>query len=118
MKQFKISIIATVITAIIIVGCSIAFSAAMAEDYGEFYPRLTVVVDSKHVDNEWIVYCVDHEGNIWAFYDDEGEWERGDIANLLMWNIISESIEEHEIINVYWSGYIEDIDSFLSVEWR
>ena len=81
-------------------------------NYGEFYPRLSIVVDV--IDN--VVVCEDRDGNIWEFFTDEEDadgWAVGDLCNLLMWNT-SENIEEHEVVEVYWEGYIEPelIDSF------
>ena len=83
-------------------------------DHGEMYPKLTVVIESTKVDDLWLVSCRDREGNVWAFWDDEGTWAYGDIANLLMWDL-----EEDEIIEVYWEGYTENIQLFFqTIGWR
>lgn len=102
----------------IICACILAFFArfpAEAEqDYGEMYPKLTVVIDSTNVDNLWLIYCRDKEGNVWTFWDDEDTWAYGDIANLLMWDL-----EEEEIIEVYWEGYTENVELFFqTMGWR
>ena len=118
MKQTKIIIIATIVTIIIMLSCAYAMPAvAEVGDRGEFYPRLTVVVETEQIADSgwWIVYCQDKDGNVWAFYDDEGTWDIGDIANLLMWNL-SEHEEEDEIIEVYWEGYTENPSGFFSLE--
>ena len=117
MKQTKVVIIATIVTIVIMFSCSYIIPAtAEVGDRGEFYPRLTVVVEKEQVADTglWVIYCQDKDGDVWTFYDDEGEWDVGDIANLLMWNM-GEHEEEDEIIEVYWEGYTE----FFSVEgWR
>ena len=115
MKTMKIAIIAAIITAIIIVSCSFAMADSY---YGEFYPRLTIVIDIVELDGLRYIACQDKEGNIWGFYDDNGEWEEGDIANLLMWNM-GECEEDDEIIEIYWEGYAESIETFFNLEgWR
>lgn len=84
----------------------------------KMYTRLTVIVDTEQADTEWLIYCQDKQGNIWTFYDDIDEWKQGDICNLLMIRI-DEQEEHDEIINVCWEGYIESIESFLSlIGWR
>lgn len=121
MKQTKVIIAATIVTIMIILSCAYAMPAvAEVGDRGEFYPRLTVVIEKEHIADTglWVIYCRDKDGNVWAFYDDEGEWDVGDIANLLMWNI-GEREEEDEIIEVYWEGYTDCIDNFfLNLHWR
>ena len=120
MKPIKTIIIATIVTIAIIMSCACALPAgAEAADRGEFYPKLTVVVETELVTPDlWVITCEDREGNLWAFYDDEGEWDVGDIANLLMWNM-GEREEDDEVIEVYWEGYTENIEDFFHVtEWR
>lgn len=120
MKEIKIITIAVIITIAIMLSCACAMPAHAEQDRGEFYPRLTVVVDREQIGESglWVVTCRDRNGNLWAFYDDEGEWDIGDVANLLMWNM-GEHEEDDEIIEVYWEGYTEDVDSFFQMEgWR
>ena len=113
----RISIIAVIITCIIIISFSFIIPAS-AEDRGEFYPKLTVVFESEKIGDCWIVYCIDKSQNIWSFFDDEGIWAPGDIANLLMWNM-GEREEEDEIIEIYWEGHAENLEMFFHViEWR
>ena len=83
-------------------------------DHGEMYPKLTVVIESIKVDDLWLIYCRDREGNAWTFWDDEDTWAYGDIANLLMWDL-----EEDEVIEVYWEGYTENVELFFqTMGWR
>ena len=100
----------TAIIITIITLCAIATATATAEvgDRGEFYPRLTVVVEKEQITDTglWVIYCQDKDGEVWAFYDD---------ANLLMWNV-GEYEEENEIIEVYWEGYTENPVEFFSLE--
>ena len=112
MKILQGIAIATIIASLIMISCAVVL--AQAEDYPEFYPRLAVIV-AVHADT---VICQDKEGNLWAFFSEERNWAIGDICNLMMWNV-SENIEEHEIVEVYWEGCTEDIDSFFQmIEWR
>ena len=115
MKNPKTVIIATIITCIIIISFTfITPVTAEIGDRGEFYPRLTVVVAII----ETKVYCRDKDGNIWVFFDDEEEWEKGDIANLLMWKKDIHEIYD-EIVEVYWEGCTENINYFFqTIDWR
>lgn len=102
MKTLKIALIATLVTVLLIVLCG----SALAEvgDRGEFYPRLSVVIGWENVGNLTTVICVDKDGNEWSFYADHGEYQIGDLVNLLMWNLGGEHEEEDEIIEVYYEG--------------
>ena len=120
MKEVKIIAIAVIITIAILFSCAYAIPAHAEQDRGEFYPRLTVVIEKEQTEEPgwWVVICRDKDGNLWTFYDDEEEWNVGDIANFLMWNT-SEHEEDDKIIEVYWEGYTEDIYSFFQMEgWR
>ena len=110
MRTTKTVIIATIITCAIIISCACAMPAS-AEDYGEFYPLLTVVTDTWQEGQEYIVECTDKTGNQWCFFSEDDSWQPGDIANLLIWNI-GGTIYENEIIEVYWEGYTENISQF------
>lgn len=115
MKEVKVVIIATIVTVLILVSTAFALPAKAEADRGEFYPKLTVVVSSVRIDTGlWVVDCRDQEGNKWSFFDDEGTWEYGDIANLLMWNM-GEREEDDEIIEVYWEGYTENIEMYCKI---
>lgn len=111
-KQIKV-IIAAVISCAIMISYTFV-NPARAEDRGEFYPKLTVVFETEKVSNLWIVYCIDKTQNVWSFYSDEDTWEKGDITNLLMWNM-GENEEEDEIIEVYWEGHTENLEMFFHV---
>ena len=115
MKNLKAWVISVaVICAVMIVcGCAIA----QAEDRGEFYPKLTVVFDAEQINNSRVIYCVDKAQNVWSFYDDDGEWNIGDIANLLMWKL-NENEEDDEIVEVYWEGHTEGPENLWNnLEW-
>ena len=114
MKKITIHTIITVIAIMLILSCTYSH-VATAEDLPEFYPKLTVVVGTTQIDDcLWTIDCLDYNDNIWSFYDEEGTWTKGDIANLLMWNI-DEREEEHEIVEVYWTGYTENITEWLQI---
>ena len=107
----KLAIIATIITIVLMIAIGYAMPATAegVGDRGEFYPRLTVVVETEQIGDTdlWIITCLDRFGNTWDFFADEGEWTRGDLCNLLMWNM-GEREEDDEVIEVYWEGHIEE----------
>ena len=102
MKTAKIAAIATAVTIVIIALCG----AATAETRPEYYPKLAVVVELEKVGELHVVTCQDMAGNRWEFFDDEGFWKVGDLANLLMW-ATGEIEEDDEIVEVYWEGHID-----------
>lgn len=99
MKQFKIAMIATIITICIIIGCA----HACAEN--SVYPRLSTVFEIENTDDCRIVKCMDVSRNVWIFYDENFKWEVGDIANLLLFDYNPETIEDDEVLEIYWEGY-------------
>lgn len=122
MKTTKIITIATAITMAIIIACSITVPAsAEVGDRGEFYPKMAVVTAIEEIGdtNIFIVTVVDKDGHEWGFFDDEGEWQIGDIANLLMWNL-GEREEEDEIVEVYYEGTMDEeaLWAWLTGEWQ
>lgn len=114
-KTLRAIALATIVTASLMLSFVI-LTPAHAEEYGEFYPKLTVVFDTEYIGdtNCRVIYCVDKGFNVWSFFDDSGEWNKGDLANLLMWNT-NEDEELHEIVEVYWTGYTKDIDQFMQM---
>lgn len=107
-KQIRATIIATIIAISIIISCACAMPACAENIYPEtqeLYPKLTVVFEIEDSPEYRIVRCMDVSQNIWEFYDDEFEWEPGDIANLLMWNCDSQNPYDDEIIDIIWEGY-------------
>lgn len=115
MKSIKI--VVTVITICIMISCAFTMTACADgnPEFGEFYPRLSVVVE-RHTDT---IICRDKEGNLWTFFCEEDDgWEVGDLCNLLMWNV-DEDITLHEVVEVYWEGYVEDLGLFFTIAgWR
>ena len=83
---------------------ALVLGTACAEDRGEFYPLLTIVIDViNDTDEIYIILCEDMSGNVWQFYDEENFWKVGDLCNLLMWNMGGPQTED-EIIEVYYEG--------------
>jgi len=119
MKELRISIIATIIAALIICSCACAMPAKAAAVRPEFYPKLTIAVSCTAIDPDFrVIDCIDREGKKWSFFDDEGIWQEGDIVNLLMW-ALNENEEEDEIVEVYWEGHTDNITNWLQTEgWR
>ena len=122
MKELKIIAIATIITICIMVSCAFAMPAqaeTMNPNYGEFYPRLAIVVEREEgarIKGDYdTITCRDKEGNLRQFFCDRtDDWDTGDICNLMMWNN-SQDVTKHEIIEVYWEGYTSDLNDLLSL---
>lgn len=122
MKTTKIIIIATIITIAIIALCGIATASAETGDRGDFYPKMSVVtgIDQIGDTNLFTVTVIDKDGHEWSFFDDEGEWQIGDIANLLMWNLSNEREEEDEIVEAYYEGTMDEeaMGAWLMKAWQ
>lgn len=115
MKNLKAWTISLVVMVAVMLVCGYACGES---DRGEFYPKLTIVVDCVELGGLRYIACQDKEGNIWGFYDDNHEWKEGDIANLLMWNL-GECEEDNEIIEVYWEGHSKNTEEFFNtVKWH
>lgn len=117
MKEIKIIVIAVIITCMILISCACAMPAVAESN--DYYTRLSVVINKTRIEtNMWVVECQDKEGNTWAFIDEDGTWNKGDIANLLMYRL-NEREEDDEVLEVYWEGYTESVDSlFDMIGWR
>lgn len=90
----KTAIIATILTIALILACSFVIPAS-----AEWAPVQTVVLGSEREGELWIVSCLAEDGNIWAFLDDEGDWDVGDLCVLMM--------DGDEVVDVYWNGYLD-----------
>ena len=121
MKTTKITIIATIITIIIITLCGVATANAEVGDRGEFYPRLAVVTSYERIGDtdEWIIVCTDKDGEEWTFFGEAEDAHIGNIYNLLMWNM-GEVEEDDEIIEVYYEGRMDNttLYAWLTGEWQ
>lgn len=123
MKTTKIITIATAITIALILTFAISLPAcAEVGDRGEFYPKMAVVIAVDQIGdiNLFTVTVIDKDGHEWGFFDDEGEWQIGDIANLLMWNLSNEHEEEDEIVEVYYEGTMDEeaMGAWLMGAWQ
>lgn len=122
MKTTKIITIATIITIAIIALFGVATASAEAGNRGEFYPKMSVVTGIEQIGdtNLFTVTVIDKDGHEWSFFDDEGEWQIGDIANLLMWNLSNEREEEDEIVEVYYEGTMDEeaMGAWLMKAWQ
>ena len=92
MKQFKIALIATIITAIIICSCAYALPAKAEE----FEAKLVNVIATIHIEsNLWVIICEDEEENVITFFDDEGIYQQNDTVGILIWT------PENEVIDAF-----------------
>ena len=116
MKKFKVCMAA--VAAFCIIVFTYAHVCACELELGEFYPKLVVVQHIETMQDYDIISCQDKHGDMWVFYSDIGDYDVGDILNLLMWNN-NPDIYKHEIIDVYWEGYTKNMHQFMYVtDWR
>lgn len=103
-----ISVLATCVIAILCLfaqACS-TYAEDMGHSYDErdLYALTTVVVE---VDRECnTVYCVDFNGEEWAFWGCE-DWVEGDIASMLMYTNGTPIIYDDVILSARYGGYFE-----------
>lgn len=119
MKEIKVITIIVIITIAIMLSCAYAIPVSAEQSKGELYPCLTIVVEKEQEQDSglWVITCMDKDGMLWEFYDTIGDWEIGDIANLLMWNI-GENETDSQILKVEWEGYTENPKLFFHLmEW-
>ena len=53
-----------------------------------------------------IIECLAEDGDIWTFYDDEGDWAIGDVLYLVIW----EGPVEPEIVDLIWFDFLEPVE--------
>lgn len=74
---------------------------------GKIYPMTTVV---DRVEND-IVYCVDFNGEEWAFSGEE-DWSKGDYCSMLMDDRGTEEITDDKIIDCKYDGWLNGYFGF------
>lgn len=119
MEERRGWIVTIMVGIIMVLTWAIVFPSMAGAEAGEqldmFYFRPAVVVE---VDEETVL-CQDLDGNSWIFYNEDGTWVVGDIVKLLMFNN-SPDYTQHEIVEIFYLGYTEDIDLwfFLMAPWH
>ena len=110
-KTIKIIAIATAITVIIMISCAYAVAASAEELPEDFYTMNAVVVGWMRIGDTDLrtIDCLAEDGNVWSFYDNEGDLDIGDTVTLVMWEC-TEAEEDDEIVDVIWTGYIEPVE--------
>lgn len=109
MKENKLFAYTLTLIAFVMV-LSFTLAANAEPEIDDFYSLTTVVVNI--VEDENLVVCEDFIGNVWEFEGIE-EWDIGDIAFLLMFCNETDEIEDDEIVNAFYGGYI-DIDYWMA----
>ena len=106
MKTLKIATIATIITSVIMLSCAVAFPANAEELPNDFYEVRALITGWTRVGltDTRIIECLDEEGNVWAFYDDEEYYTTWDVISLLMWKC-TESKEDDEVIDAVYLNH-------------
>ena len=115
MKNLKIATIATVITLVLILACGIATASAESETY----EVNAVVIEMRIVfPGVWEVIAVDERGEMWGWYEDNGNgeyWHIGDLARLTMLDLS----EEDEVMDVRLLGELTPagVANWMGWEW-
>ena len=100
MKELKISMIAMVVVALILV-LTCAYAVPSKAETEDFYPLLTVVINKEYTEyNDYVITVEDSNGNLWVFYSDSTDWQIGELVNLLMWRSTADPYDD-EVIDVY-----------------
>lgn len=99
----KIIIIATIVTIVIIVSC--AFALPVKAERSQVYTLDTVIVGIELERDCIKLECLDENGDVWEFYD-EDEWHIGDIAILRLF-AFDEDYTHDEILDVEYCGSLE-----------
>lgn len=110
MKTLKIAVIATIITSIIMLSCAVGFSANAEELPNNFYEIQALVIGWTRVGltDTRIIECLDEEGNVWAFYDNEEYYTTWDVISLLMWKSTGAKEDDEIVSAVYLNHFNGD----------
>ena len=100
MKYIKV-----IICLFVLIVCGYLYKYLSTNNSKNYYALTTVVVKLDNASD--IVTCQDFNGNLWEFHGVE-DWQRGDIASLLMHNNNTSDIYDDIIINAYYDGWLED----------
>ena len=122
MKEFKICIIALIVTSFIIISAAFALpvsAEAAPVSSPDYYGKLVVVTSSIRIETSiWVVSCQDKNGNIWQFLNDTGDLRPGDILNLLMFRLNANETDD-ECMDYTKEGYTDNLNSFFQIMgWR
>ena len=69
------------------------------------YPLTTVVTEVN--EEEQTVTAVDFNGNGWVFEDESGDWFEGDVASLMMFDNMTETIYDDVVVDARYTGWFE-----------
>ena len=97
----KLIAIATAITVAIIISCACAIPA----NAETIYTTDTVVVSWELEHDYYRIECLDEQGDIWCFYDEE-PWNIGDMVVLRMF-AFDEDYTHDEVLDVEYVGHLE-----------
>lgn len=116
----KLIAIATAITCAIIIACACAIPAS-AE--GQTYEIDAVVIEMRIAfPGCWEVTAVDADGEMWTWFEDNGNgeyWHIGDLARLTMLDLSGEREEEDEVMDVRLMGELTPagVADWMGWEW-
>ena len=99
MKNLKTAIIATIVTALIIVSCAHAVPANAEDENVYQFPAIVTGIDFV----KDVVTIVDDHGEEWEFYGAE-EWSVGNLVWVIVYSYGTETLEDDEIIDIEFQG--------------
>ena len=97
----KVIVIATIITIAIIVSCA----CALPVHAETIYTLDTVVVGWELEYGNYKIDCLDENGDVWEFYDEE-PWNIGDMVTLRLF-AFDEDYTHDELLDVEYVGHLE-----------
>lgn len=77
-----------------------------SDEVAKKYYALTTVVEKVDYKKDTVT-CIDFNGNLWEFYGVE-DWQKDDIASLLMDNKGTPEIYDDVIVKSYYDGWLGD----------
>ena len=110
MKTLKISLIAAIVTALIIALCGVATAAAERGFYALKGP--VIGWERIHETDDRLVTVMDEDGNVWGLYDEE--LKIGDVIVMRMFDVSDEANQDDEVTDFM---LIESLDTNGIVEW-
>ena len=110
MKTLKISLIAAIVTALIIAVCGVATASAERGFYA--LEGLVIGWERIHETDDRLVAVMGEDGNVWGLYDEE--LKIGDVIVMRMFDLSDEANQDDEVTDFM---LIESLDTNGIMEW-
>ena len=70
-----------------------------------FHSRVAMITEIDEENNIITVTC--GNGNMFSFYNTDGDWMLGDLCSLIMYDNGTEIVHDDKVVSVRYGGYIE-----------